>query len=180
MVTAEEKGIQSITGDGLMDSIMFNYDALDWTVGFCRKVRDGMPRDDIEGWLLYSGYMQVIGLDVEGILQQLSRLTDRDAWAEQPPFDFWRTAILKVACRRPDGGLEFFRPRHRIPEALPRGRNTAPCESPGAGHGAGSDAGIRCPRMAYVQPSRSQFHDIGRTYRRSGAHPRPWRWQAEG
>jgi len=23
----------------------------------CRKVRDGMPRDDIEGWLLYSGYL---------------------------------------------------------------------------------------------------------------------------
>jgi hypothetical protein len=119
MVTAEEKGIQSITGDGLMDSVMVNYDALDWTVGFCRKVRDGIPRDDIEGWLIYSGYIQVMGLDVEGILQQLSRLTDRDAWAEKPPFDFWRRAILKVACRRPDGGLEFCRPGHRIPDALP-------------------------------------------------------------
>jgi hypothetical protein len=41
MVTAEEKGIQSITGDGLMDSVMVNYDALDWTLGFCRKLRYG-------------------------------------------------------------------------------------------------------------------------------------------
>ena len=102
-----------------MDSIMVNYDALDWTVGFCRKVRDGMSRDDIEGWLLYSGYMQVIGLDAERILRELSSPTDRDAWAETPPFDFWRRAILKVACRLPDGRLEFCRPGHRIPETLP-------------------------------------------------------------
>jgi len=119
MVTATANGLQGITGDGLMDSIMVKYDALDWTVGFCRKLRDGMPRDAVEGWLLYSGYMEVIGLDMRRILQELSALTDRDAWAETPPFDFWRRAILKVACRRPDGGLEFCRPGHRIPETLP-------------------------------------------------------------
>lgn len=119
MVSADMEQVQGVTGNRLMDSVLVNYDALDWTVGFCRKVRDGMPRDDIEGWLLYSGYMKVIDLDVSSILRELSVTTDRYAWAETPPFDFWRRAIMKVACRRPDGGLEFCRPGHRIPEDLP-------------------------------------------------------------
>lgn len=115
----EKENGQSAVDNRLMDSVQVSYDALDWTVGFCRKIRSGVPRDNIEGWLLYSGYMQVIGLDADRILRGLSVLTDRDMWAETPPFDFWRRAILKVACRRADGTLEFCRPGRHIPESLP-------------------------------------------------------------
>lgn len=99
----------------LMDSILVNYDALDWTVGFCRKVRIGLKSDDIEGWLLCRGYMQIIGLDVATILKDLSRYSDRDKWSENPPLDFWRRAISKVACRMPNGKLEFCRPGMQAP-----------------------------------------------------------------
>lgn len=110
------QGNLAVGESALLDSIFVNYDALDWTIGFCRKIQEGTPRDDIEGWLIYHDYMQVLGLDANTILRKLSELTDKDAWTQTPPFDFWRRAIQKVACRHPDGILEFYRPGQPLPE----------------------------------------------------------------
>ena len=117
MSSGDYNTAQSITGNGLLDSILVNYDALDWTVGFCRKMRGGIPRDDMEGWLLCSGYMQVLGLDVATILQDLAGNPERGVCLDAPTLEFWRRAIRKVACRRSDGKLEFCRPGSRLSQA---------------------------------------------------------------